>query len=92
MGYHRLNCKVDTNHTEIVKQLRQYPNISVKDTHILKGFVDIIVGYKGFNYLIEIKFGKGKLTEDEIKFQEPWKGQVDICRSVEEILKLINYK
>jgi len=87
--------KTDSNHKEIMNQLRKIPNISVFSTHTIgKGFSDIVVGYKGLNYLIEIKDGKKsksqkKLTEAEIKFHFDWYGQISIAENIDDILKII---
>lgn len=89
--------KIDANQKEIVEQLRQIPGVSVKSTSSLgDGFVDLVIGYKARNYLIELKdenkppSGK-KLTEAEEKFHAEWTGQVAKCESLSEILKAINH-
>lgn len=88
--------KTDTNHKEIINKCRQVPALSVFSTHTLgKGFPDIVIGYKGKNYLFEIKDGNKtksqvKLTEDESIFHRNWRGQVTIVYSFEDILQVIN--
>lgn len=91
----RRAAKVDDNHNEIVDALRQI-GASVKPVHALKGFVDIVVGYRGINYLIEIKDGKKppskqKLTEDEQKFHDEWKGQAIVVKNVTEALAVLQF-
>lgn len=59
------------------------------------GFADIVVGYGGRNYLVEIKDGSQpegaqKLTPDEATFHEKWRGQIVIIRSVEEAINFLN--
>lgn len=87
--------KTDLNHKELIDKIRKIPNISVFSTHTIgKGFPDIVVGYKGLNYLIEIKDGskyksQKKLTESELKFHNSWKGQVSIAENIDDVLKLI---
>lgn len=91
----RKAARVDDNQKEIVKQLRQIPNLSIAITSQLgKGFPDFIIGYKSLNYMIELKDGskvesKRKLTPDEVIFHESWKGQINVCNNIEEIFKLI---
>jgi hypothetical protein len=88
----RLRAKTDTNQPAIVRQLRQYPGISVFDTHQLgKGFADICVGYRGINHLFEIKEEKGKLTLDEYDFQLKWRGTCYTVYNAREILNHIKY-
>lgn len=87
--------KTDSNHKRIIDNCRKIPQLSVYSTHTLgKGFPDIVIGYKGKNYLIEIKDGdkpksQTKLTEDEIKFHDQWKGQVCIVYSFDDILNIL---
>jgi len=87
--------RTDANHKSIIDLCRQIPNISVFSTHTIgKGFPDIVVGYKGKNYLFEIKDNKKtasqkKLTPDEVKFHSSWHGQVLIIETIEDIIKCI---
>lgn len=87
--------RTDSNHAEIIKALRKIPNLSVFSTHeVGKGFPDIVIGYKGINYLIEIKDGKKppsarKLTDSEVKFHQDWRGQIKIVNNLDEVLNLL---
>ena len=74
----RTAARVDSNQKEIVEGLRRY-GASVLITSQLKNCFDILVGYEGVNYIMEIKDGKKppsqrKLTKGEEKFKEIWKG------------------
>ena len=88
--------RTDANQQDIIDKLRCIPNLSVVSTHTIgKGFPDIIVGYKGNNYMIEIKDGakwksQQKLTADELVFHMKWKGQICVCNSFEQVFELIN--
>ena len=88
--------KIDANQNEVVKKLRKIPGVSVAVTSSLgKGFVDLVVGYKNKNYLIELKDGNKppsarKLTPDEVEFSNEWRGQYDVCNGFDEIFKIIN--
>lgn len=94
----RLKAKVDANQNKVVKSLRGIPGVTVAITSQLgKGFPDFIVGYKGFNWMIELKDGNKppsarELTPDEVEFIQAWKGQVNVCNSFDEIFKLITRK
>jgi hypothetical protein len=87
--------RTDSNHAEIIKALRKIPKLSVFSTHeVGKGFPDIVIGYKGINYLIEIKDGNKppsarKLTPDEVKFHHEWHGQIAIIKNLDELLQII---
>lgn len=94
----RRAAKIDSNQNEIVNMLRKIPGVSVAVTSQLgNGFVDIVVGYRGFNYLVELKDGnktasRRKLTDDELKFMSEWKGQYSVCKDFDEVLNIINKK
>ena len=92
MGYAK---RTDSNQTEIVNALRKC-GCSVYITSMVgNGFTDIVFGFCGLNFLGEIKDGKKppsarKLTIDEKKFHEEWKGQVCILESVEQAIAFVN--
>ena len=87
--------RTDRNHAEIINALRKIPNLSVFSTHeVGKGFPDIVIGYKGVNYLIEIKDGNKppsarKLTDAELQFHSNWRGQIKIVNNLNEVLNLL---
>jgi hypothetical protein len=87
--------RTDSNHAEIIKALRKIPNLSVFSTHeVGKGFPDIVIGYNGINYLMEIKDGNKppsarKLTDAEVKFHNDWRGQIKIVNNLDEVLNLL---
>jgi hypothetical protein len=88
-------CKIDNNQEQLVKQMRRIPGLKVKHTHIVKGFVDVVIGYQGINYLLEIKDpgkppSKRKLTDDEQKFHNEWTGQVAVVETIDDVIKLIS--
>ncbi len=86
----RKRARKDDNQTIIVSAFRQF-GASVFETHqIGGGFPDIVVGFRGKNYLIEIKDGEKcasrcALTPAEIEFHATWHGRVEIIKSVEEV-------
>lgn len=88
--------KTDSNHKEIMDKCRTIPALSIFSTHAVgKGFPDIVIGYRGKNYLFEIKDGKKppsqrKLTSDELRFHIGWYGQINIVYSFDDILKILN--
>jgi hypothetical protein len=86
--------RVDDNQALLVNQLRQL-GLSVRHLHMVgDGLPDIIVGHRKQNFLIEIKDHKKtksqkKLTKDEQDFFDTWKGQVDKCETLEEIIRVV---
>ena len=87
-------AKVDGNHKEIVDGLRRY-GASVLSVAVLKNCFDILVGYKGVNYIIEIKDGnksksQTKLTDGEKDFKNTWKGgEYFIAYSLNQAIEII---
>jgi len=79
-AYHRL----DANHAEIRAALERVGATVVPD-----GPTDLIVGFRGANYLIEVKTEKGKLRPTQDNFVRLWKGHVAVVRTVDEALKVI---
>ena len=86
--------RVDKNQKDITTALRKI-GCSVFPTHMVgHGFVDIVCGYRGRNYLLEVKDGslspsKKKLTIDQKLFHFGWQGQVAIVYSAEDAVKYI---
>lgn len=87
MSLKRYATRRDANEGEIIEVLRAV-GASVQ-TLSIKGAADLLVGFRGVNFLIEVKTLKGKLTDDEVIFHDDWQGQVDIARTPEEALEII---
>lgn len=81
--------RVDENQPDIVAALRAV-GATVQHLHeVGGGCPDILVGYRGANYVIEIKNTRGKLTPREAAWHGAWRGQVAVVRSVDEALSVI---
>lgn len=86
--------RVDDNQKALVKQLRKI-GCSVLHTHTIgHGAPDIIVGFRGINYLCEVKDPKKypsqrQLTSDELEFHNEWKGQIMILETIDDFLNAI---
>lgn len=87
-SHRRQAARIDANQPEIVKALRKLDGVSVeldKD--------DILVGYQGATYWIEIKTGpKAKIKESQKKLVENWQGHYAICWNIDQILYEIGYR
>ena len=70
--------------------------MTAHSTHTVgDGFPDIVAGYRGQNYLFEVKDpdqppSKRKLTPDEVKFHDTWMGRVYVVETIEQIVKIID--
>lgn len=86
--------KVDANQPEIVMALR-YAGASVQHLHgVGSGCPDLVCGYRGQNYLIEVKDGSkppsGRaLTSDQVAWHGDWKGSVSVVKNIDEALRVI---
>jgi hypothetical protein len=84
-------AKVDDNQKEIVKALRTL-GCSVQHLHSVgAGCPDLLVGYKGFNILLEVKDGtkspsQQKLTPDQVIWHRDWRGHVNVVNSSEQAI------
>jgi Holliday junction resolvase len=68
-------ARVDTNHKEIVKALRDAGATVVSLAAMKHGCPDLLVGFEGETLLIEIKKdAKAKFTPDQLEFMSKWKG------------------
>ncbi len=89
----RRRGRIDDNQPAIVKELRQIPGFSVAITSAVgNGFVDIVVGFKEFNGMYEIKDpakepARRKLTPDEDKFHKAWFGHIAVAETTAEIVR-----
>lgn len=86
--------RVDSNQPAIVGALRAC-GASVQHLHMVgQGCPDILAGYRGVNYLIEIKDGSRppsarKLTGPEASFHAAWRGQVVVVESVADAIRAV---
>jgi Holliday junction resolvase len=68
-------ARIDTNHKEIVKALRELGATVVSLAAMKHGCPDLLVGYAGETVLMEIKRdAKAKFTPDQLDFLGKWRG------------------
>jgi hypothetical protein len=94
----RRRAAVDANQPEIVSALR-HAGATVIHTHTVgKGAPDIVCGFRGVTFLLEIKDGskppsRRALTEDEFALHTTWRGgPLVVVSSVDEALEAIGAK
>jgi hypothetical protein len=85
------NDKRDANEAEIVLNLRKVGATVelLSPRRGSKGVPDLLVGYRGVNYLLEVKTPEGEVSDDQLEWIECWRGQVVEIRSVGGALKAI---
>lgn len=82
--------RTDANQQDIIDALRDI-GASVQDLHTVgKGCPDLLVGYRGVNYLLEVKHRAGKLTGKEPEWHADWRGQVCTVWTVEQAIFAIS--
>jgi hypothetical protein len=82
--------KSDKNQPRLIEFLRSL-GCSVVSLHAVGGGVpDLLIGYEGKNYLIEVKNQNGRLNARQKKWHLEWKGQVVILKNEEEIAIFFN--
>ena len=82
--------RADENQGRIIKALREIGASVIVLSQVGGGCPDILVGYRGINYLMEIKGPRGKLSERQIAFHESWRGgEINVIRSVGQGIKTI---
>ena len=87
--------RIDANQNKIVDALRKAGAV-VRIISQGDGIPDLLVGYKGYTILMEVKDGDKvpsarKLTEAEQKFFDDWRGgMLTIVNSVDEALETLN--
>lgn len=78
--------RIDENQRAIVAALRKC-GASVL---ILNAAIDLIVGYRGSNFLLEVKRPKrSRLTKTQESMLETWRGNLRVVHSVDEALVAI---
>jgi len=91
--------RVDANQPSIVADLRRI-GATVHHLHTIgRGCPDILVGFRGLNYLFEIKTPRidlfdvksrqTHLTAKQRDWHDTWEGQVAVIRSLEDALAVM---
>ncbi len=86
--------RIDANQQAIVKALRQAGASVQSLASIGLGVPDLLVGFCGVNYLVEVKDGSAPpsrrlLTDAELDWQSRWAGQAKTAGSPVEALAII---
>jgi Holliday junction resolvase len=85
--------KIDANQKEIVSALRAAGASVTSLANIGKGCPDLLIGWRGVNYLVEVKNldGRGdRLTPAETEFIRSWRGQVVKILTIDDALALLD--
>ena len=85
----RRKSRVDLNQPAVVAALRK-AGATVQHLHTVgRGCPDIVVGFRGVNYMLEIKSDAGRLTAFEAAWLENWRGSAAVVYTVDDALRAI---
>jgi Holliday junction resolvase len=85
-------AKQDHNAVEIAAVLRNAGAIVrfIEGSHGQAGIPDLLVGFRGVTYLLEVKVAKGRLSKVQEEFHASWRGgPIVVVRSPLEALGAI---
>jgi hypothetical protein len=85
----RRAAKVDANQGPIVEALRKVGASVQSLAAVGRGCPDLLVAYRGRNFLLEVKQLKGKMTPDQKRWFVSWRGDVALVRSAHDALVVI---
>jgi hypothetical protein len=78
--------KKDANQDSIVDGLRWCGASVTSLASVGGGVPDLLIGYRGKNFIAEVKMPHGTLTEDQIEWHGSWRGKVFIWRTVADAI------
>ena len=88
MSLHRRAARRDKNESEIVAALVKAGATVVPLS--AAGCPDLLCGFRGSTFLLEVKAEKGRLTPDQLAWHKAWEGYpVKVVRSVDDALQAI---
>ena len=91
----RRAARTDSNHAEIVAELRKIGCSVVSLAPLGNGCPDLLVGIFGRNLLLEVKDGEKppsarKLTVLEKEFHDTWKGLVFVVENADQAIDAVD--
>jgi hypothetical protein len=81
-------AKIDANQNEIVDALRAVGASVQSLAKVGGGCPDLLVGWGGKNYLIEVKDGSG-FTPAQKTWHRDWQGKAHVANNIEEAMTII---
>lgn len=84
--------RIDANQHDIVEALRAIgASVETGLTRVGHGCPDLLIGYHGRDYVMEVKNGNARLTAAEEDWMRAWQGQYFVVRDAEEAIKIVQY-
>ena len=93
MAPYSVSQGIDKNQAYIIEGLHVVGASTLRLNSLGGGVFDILIGYNGRNYLMEIKnpctsHGQG-LSPEQMEFQKHWNGGCFVCRTLEEVFLVL---
>ena len=88
MRYPSLQGRRDKGESAIIAAL-EAAGATVEQIPTGRGVPDLLVGFNGVNYLLEVKTPGGKLNDKQVAWHGNWAGQRCVVRSPEEAVRVI---
>ena len=90
----RRDARTDANQAEVVKALRGIGASVVSLASVGAGVPDLMCGFRGVNWLLEVKDGSKSpsrrvLTADEKAFMAEWRGQYAVVESASQAVEIL---
>lgn len=76
--------RTDANQKDIVAALRAAGRTVEVISDVGRGVPDLLVSFRGVNYLLEVKIPGAKLTPDEAMFHAGWDGPIAVVTTEQE--------
>lgn len=91
----RRRGRIDQNQTEIVEGLRKFGASVEVLSNVGGGVPDLLVGWRGTNYLIEVKstvtsYGRNGLNQMQQDWHDKWLGHKAVAESLDEAITIIS--
>jgi Holliday junction resolvase len=85
-----IKARVDVNQNEIVQALRQIGCTVILLHKVGSGVPDLLVGFRGITYLLEVKQAKGKTNLLQEQWYAQWNGRApNVVRTIEEAIAAV---
>ena len=83
--------RTDANQGHIIRAVQKIGGTVVDLSQVGGGVPDILIGFRGNNYLVEIKNPEagGKLSDNQVKFVDNFNGRVDVIYHFDELLSVL---
>lgn len=87
-------AKIDGNQQDLFRFMEILGATVTSTAPLGNGFPDALIGFRGVNYLAEIKDpaqppSKRKLRPKQIKFHGTWRGHVTILQTTDDCLRML---